>query len=838
MKEIQQLRRIAVKLGVSGTVTPLVETRLYRGGYGFVTLQAYVPYTQNRCSSDNTDPLCEVYRITVDKFGNRKQFNNVRYNMLLVGDAEIDNAKYMVFECPLPKVFTDTAGDLEMAFAYSEVRKIENNPDCRAVTMLCSGVYSTTVDDSVVPDGEIVPAIGGEWSEINGLPGRVELLEDSVDALLQPPDCSDVNKVGEPVVTIIEDGRFKFSNLKGGKGDTGELSVGEVETVEYTEDAAVDNSGTSTDAILDFKIPRGAPGKPAIVTVGKVETLPPGDPAKVEKRDGTKENESVFDFYIPEGVGFRIDKTYSSVAEMNAGFETDDVRLYGFVIIDTGNVEDEDNAELYIKTETKYKYLTDMSGAQGIKGEAATIDVDTVDVLAPDEAPTVENIGTKNAAMLKFKLPKGATVSVDNAVVQLGENDAPRVENLGNEHNAVFKFYLPQGKKGDSGDPANIDELDHRYYWADNPTPVATADENGTVKLGSDSVQSVSANAPSEIVNRSYSVQLDENGRMVVNVPWTNTTYDIATASDVGLVKPIGVITKPAIQAASNISGRYYGVQISSDGTMFVNVPWKDTTIATNGSYPNMTVGNASKLTTAHDIDGVEFDGSGSITHFGVCGSDIGTAEKSVTLVNLTNKFKLIAGARVSVLFQHANAIDYPTLNVNNTGARLIRFKTGDAFSNPIIKEKSIVDFVFDGTNWVVIGNDPLLSYPIGAIYISVSRTSPAALFGGSWEQIAAGNYLKAITSGTGGTSEDAGLPNITGNVSTGYLGRGNLNSYSHAGALSGENNDAQYGSQGLTQGSKTLRIVFDASQDNPIYGKSDTVTPKNIGVFMWRRTA
>ena len=38
----------------------------------------------------------------------------------------------------------------------------------------------------------------------------------------------------------------------------------------------------------------------------------------------------------------------------------------GFVVINTGNVEDEDNAKLFYKGTAKYEYLTDLSGAQGI----------------------------------------------------------------------------------------------------------------------------------------------------------------------------------------------------------------------------------------------------------------------------------------------------------------------------------------------------------------------------------------------------------------------------------------------------------------------------------------
>lgn len=59
----------------------------------------------------------------------------------------------------------------------------------------------------------------------------------------------------------------------------------------------------------------------------------------------------------------------------------------------------------------------------------------------------------------------------------------------------------------------------------------------------------------------------------------TNTTYKIATSSVAGLVKPVSVITKPTLQSVTTTSGRYYQVQMSSDGNMFVNVPWNTITV-------------------------------------------------------------------------------------------------------------------------------------------------------------------------------------------------------------------------------------------------------------------
>lgn len=69
-----------------------------------------------------------------------------------------------------------------------------------------------------------------------------------------------------------------------------------------------------------------------------------------------------------KGDPFTVAKTYASVAAMNSGFATDGVPIGGFVVIDTGDVEDEDNAKLYMKGESAYTYITDLSGAEGIQG--------------------------------------------------------------------------------------------------------------------------------------------------------------------------------------------------------------------------------------------------------------------------------------------------------------------------------------------------------------------------------------------------------------------------------------------------------------------------------------
>ena len=59
---------------------------------------------------------------------------------------------------------------------------------------------------------------------------------------------------------------------------------------------------------------------------------------------------------------------YASVAEMNDGYATDEVAKGQFVMITTGDVNDEDNAKLYVKGETQYDFITDLSSADGIQG--------------------------------------------------------------------------------------------------------------------------------------------------------------------------------------------------------------------------------------------------------------------------------------------------------------------------------------------------------------------------------------------------------------------------------------------------------------------------------------
>ena len=149
----------------------------------------------------------------------------------------------------------------------------------------------------------------------------------------------------------------------------------------------------------------------------------------------------------------------------------------------------------------------------------------------------------------------------------------------------------------------------------------------------------------------------------------------------------------------------------------------------------------------------------------------------------------------------------------------------------------ALYEILEDGTPRKVAGNAKTLTfddiYPIGSIYITTSTsatgiTSPASIFGGTWELLPEGYALWTTTSGAGETIS-AGLPNITG-----------LNGGVRVSATSAEVSGAFYRDKSASKASlvepEGHTISFDASRSNPIYGKSTTVQPPAYKVYAWKR--
>lgn len=135
-----------------------------------------------------------------------------------------------------------------------------------------------------------------------------------------------------------------------------------------------------------------------------------------------------------------------------------------------------------------------------------------------------------------------------------------------------------------------------------------------------------------------------------------NTTYSIANASTAGLVKPVSVIAKPTLQSTTTTSGRYYSVQMSSDGNMFVNVPWTDnnTTYSFTNAAPTLAWNTTSTIGT---VGGVALTvkmpaNPNTDTHYTtklVAGASSGTANSSTTspYINVLDNTTYRSGVRL-----------------------------------------------------------------------------------------------------------------------------------------------------------------------------------------------
>lgn len=171
-----------------------------------------------------------------------------------------------------------------------------------------------------------------------------------------------------------------------------------------------------------------------------------------------------------------------------------------------------------------------------------------------------------------------------------------------------------------------------------------------------------------------------------------------------------------------NINGTGAVAVRTSPSTYLGNVPEGDTLLLRYDTSPNsnnpsdsshrtwyvVNSNSASTLYTARTVDGVSFDGSANATHYCTCDTDSGTAEKTVTVTG----FVLETGARVTVKFLDSNTASNPTLNVHNgsgyTGAKAIMYRGTSSVSGSSNyyrwQSGDIVDFIYDGTNWVMVG--------------------------------------------------------------------------------------------------------------------------------------
>lgn len=177
-----------------------------------------------------------------------------------------------------------------------------------------------------------------------------------------------------------------------------------------------------------------------------------------------------------KGDPFFISKVYNSVAEMHADYSNNEVKVGQFVVIETGNVNDEDNAKLFIKGNTSYEFLTDLSGAQGMQGPAgvqgeqgdqgpAGVQGVGIRSIAKTDTQGIQDIYTitlTDSSTATFSVTNGTNgndgVSVTNASIDSNGNLVISLSN-GNEL-TLGKVVGSNGKDGADGTSVTIERID------------------------------------------------------------------------------------------------------------------------------------------------------------------------------------------------------------------------------------------------------------------------------------------------------------------------------------------------------------------------------------------
>ena len=332
-------------------------------------------------------------------------------------------------------------------------------------------VYLPSVDEDgniswsleINPDDPAITNIRGPQGFIftPSLDGETGVLTWTNDGGLDNPDPVDLTGPRGFVFTpnVDTDGNLSWNNngelenpetvnIRGPIGHTFSPSLSENGDLSWTNDGGLENPDP-----INIRGPRGFMYTPAISADGVLTWT----------NDGSLNNPEPVDLTGPQGIQglkgdpFTVAKTFTSVADMEAGFDTDGILEGSFVVIDTGDVEDEENARLYIKGETAYSYITDLSGAQGMKGDPFLYEDFTVEQLEALRGPQGEKGETGTSITIKGSYDSEEELLAEHPTAMPGEayvvsGDLYIWSEEDNGWVSTGRIQGPQGDQGDKGD--------------------------------------------------------------------------------------------------------------------------------------------------------------------------------------------------------------------------------------------------------------------------------------------------------------------------------------------------------------------------------------------------
>lgn len=302
---------------------------------------------------------------------------------------------------------------------------------------------------------------------------------------------------------------------------------------------AVSHDAPSNEQDFVWSLFKGVPGEKgekgddgytpeiSLVSIGGVSEI------RVKDKDGTVYVTQVKDGKQGEkgekGDPFSIAKMYTSIAEMNSDFGNTSVRSGSFVMIDTGNPEDEDNGKVFVKGATAFAFVVDMSGVAGLKGEPG----DKGEKGDPGTSISISRISESDAdsGSNVVTFTDGKTLTIKNGSKGSdGAKGDPGDQGI-------------QGEKGDPGTSVSVSSVSESKV--DSGSNVVTFSNGQTLTIKNGSKGSDGADGSDYVLTSSDKAEIAGmvNGATVVQAPkYVNSVEEMTDTSRVYVLASTGKI--------------------------------------------------------------------------------------------------------------------------------------------------------------------------------------------------------------------------------------------------------------------------------------------------------
>lgn len=496
---------------------------------------------------------------------------------------------------------------------------------------------------------------------------------------------------------------------------------------------------------------------------------------------------------------------------------------------------------------------TTYSAGNGLTLTGTTFSANVIDTTTSDS--TINALSARVGKVLQEQInnlnTRGKYLSIWNCTTGLAM-DTPPVDPYTYETGSFFIVgvvagtggtnYKPSGSTYSSSTPSTVVETEpvkpnDTYYYDGTTWRLLATQGGGTVAFSS------ILGSPYDNTNLSNAL----DAKQATLVSGTN----IKTVNSTSLLGSGNIAVQPTLVSGTNIK-TINSTSVLGTGNIAVQatITGGATTITSSNLTANRAlVSNGSGKVAVSEVTSTELGYLDGVTSAiqtqlnnksTVSVSATGTSTSEVQYITINGVEKKIAGGgseedNLSITKNDDDKIQTVGVIDQNDTTRAVKewFGTRDEYDAITTKD--------DDTEYTITDDGdlslPLLQtlYPVGSTYITFNETCPLANLFGTWQKVGAGRVLQGADSDhIAGSTIEAGLPNITGNL---YHV---LTDYGSAPATTGCFSSSTTGNYGSGDNNRKGydTVSLDASNSNSIYGNSDTVQPAAICINIFKRTA